>query len=194
MPFTYSGGPIATQQGGHAYDPWPQYSYWGATANDSQFSSNPISQANFRRDVAQYSPFNQAAAANKQAMSLFNALLGQGGGGSGLGGLLGGLLGGGKTGAGIGGLGKVGDTSSYLSQFDLPRQRAQQGLQDQFTQAGGVENLQGPFTTASQQLEQGLGQTEQGAQVDLFSRLLGPQSQILQVLLSSILGGLFGGR
>ena len=103
---------------------------------------------------------------------------------------LGNFGGSGKAGAGAG----AGDISSYLSQFDLPRQRAQQGLQDQFTQAGGVENLQGPFTTASQQLEQGLGQTEQGAQVDLFSRLLGPQSQILQVLLSSILGGLFGGR
>jgi hypothetical protein len=89
------------------------------------------------------------------------------------------------TGGFGGGLGK--GSGDFLNLFDLARERAHRGLLDEFTQAGGASSLEGPFTTASANLERGLGQTEQGSIVDLLSRLQGPQFG----LMSSILGDIF---
>ena len=75
---------------------------------------------------------------------------------------------------------------SFLNLFDLARQRAQQGLSDQFTQAGGATALPGAFSTASANLEKGLGQTEQGSLVDLYSRMYQPQLGFLASLLGTI--------
>ena len=91
--------------------------------------------------------------------------------GGGQGGGFGGLFGGGNQGKG------------FLNMFDLARERAQKGLRDQFTEAGGATSLSGPFTTASTNLERGLGQTEQSAIADFWSRMQAPQYGFLASLL-----------
>lgn len=97
---------------------------------------------------------------------------------------------GGSSSSTISGSGDFGNLSDYMNLFNLSRERAHQGLQDQFTQAGGATSLEGPFTTASANLERGLGQTEQGSLVDLGSRLFAPkiaaQSQNLNSYLNFI--------
>ena len=74
-------------------------------------------------------------------------------------------------------------------------ERARTGLRDQFTMAGGVDNLSGPWSDASSQLERGLGLQRGGHIVDLISRLTAPQInaqsanlQTLITLLTRLLG------
>ena len=172
--FSYVGSPISIPAGGSVYDPYAAYTYAGATANDSPFAPSPISQANYRRDLAANSPFAQESQMNQLQMQLLQSLLGGGGGGGGLFDFIGG---------GAGGGGGGGD-GSILNLFDLARERAHQGLFDQFTMAGGGSSLLGPFTTASANLERGLGLTEQGSLVDLQSRMNSPLLQLILGLLT----------
>ena len=189
MAVNYNGSPIPISLGGHAYDPYAEYinaGYLGSAGSQLQRAQSFMAPGseNYFANYAAGSPFNQQYQLNQLVI---DALSGNGPKGN--------LISGMFNNAGSGGTGGVGNEnlSSYLSLFDLNRQRAQQGLQDQFTAAGGASSLSGPFERASQQLEQGLGQTEQGSLVDLDSRLIAPriaaQSQNFSTI-ASILGAL----
>ena len=195
MAFTYSGSPINISQGGFPYDPYAQYIYAGATVNDMPNTYNPFSQAAYRSTLASSpaNPFNQAAASSTQSNDLATKLLGSlnlgGGGGTSGGGLFG------LAGTGSGFDPSTFDLSSFLNLFDVNDERARTGLRDQFTMAGGAENLGGPWSDASSQLERGLGLQRGGHIVDLISRLTAPQVsaqsaqlQALVTLLSQLLG------
>ncbi len=170
MAFNYSGGPIPVPQGGGYYDPYSDYFYQGSTVNQSPFLGGPSTAAgaNYRSSVYANSPFGQANQMQDFIMKLLPKVLS-------------------GTGMGMGGKGGPGNLSSYLNLFDLKNERARQGLQDQFTQAGGASVLPEQFATASSNLERGLAADTSGSLVDLNSRFFAPQVGAQSQNLSSYL-------
>ena len=200
MAFTFSGSPISIPLGGHAYDPYAEYinaGYLGSAGSQLQRAQSFMAPGseNYFANYAAGSPFNQAANASTQANDLTAELLKSLKSG-------GGLFGSGGTGGNTGGGFNLGgfdpssfDLSSYLNLFDVNDERARTGLRDQFTMAGGADNLSGPWSDASSQLERGLGLQRGGHIVDLISRLTAPQInaqsanlQTLITLLTRLLG------